>query len=108
MIATAPVVLKAIRTADYRYPVAVAPSQTNPDGVTFDRVAHLDTLRSPEVTSWVSAKAGDGIHIMAAFALGAERGQVEPWADNAKRIEVSLADLAVIRQEARAELDEHS
>jgi hypothetical protein len=102
-----PVVLKEIRLADYRWPTPSHPTHTvNPDGVLdFGSVASLPGLATPEVTAWVAAHTAEaGASVMVAFALGIEAGQVYR---ESLIVQVSDADLAVIRRTAREELARH-
>src|SRR5262245_19719073 len=75
---TAPITLRAIPLCAYTSPEPSHPDhQVNPDGATFAAVAHLPSLREPDVVEWVTAHQ-EGNLIMACFALGMESGQVDP------------------------------
>lgn len=99
--ATSPIVLKAIPEGAYVMPEPSHPDyQVNPDGATFAMVAHLPSLRAPDVAAWV-AERQHGNLIMACFAYGMERGQLHPDYHMAR---ITREEERYIRIVARAEL----
>ncbi len=102
-------VLKAVHQDQYRPPIPKHPlAMANPDGVWYDRVAHLPSFAAPDVAEWVARwHAEPGVRVLVAFTSGTVAGQCEPAADAVYTIEVRTGDVGKVRRTARDDLREH-
>ncbi len=102
-------VLKAVHQDQYRPPTPKHPlAMANPDGVWYDRVAHLPSFTAPDVAAWVARwHAEPGVRVLVAFTSGDAAGQCEPAADARYVIEVRTGDVGPVRRTGRDDLREY-
>ncbi len=102
-------VLKAVHQDQYRPPTPKHPlAMANPDGVWYDRVAHLPSFAALDVVAWVARwHAKPGVRVLVAFSNGTVAGQCEPAAEAMYVIEVRTGDVGPVRRTARGDLREY-